>query len=352
VSLSEMTFRHSLMWRMHDFSQGRGLEIGPLHNATVPRDMGDVRYVDVLSREGLVKHYADDDRVQTERIPEIDFVLSTDDGFLSLKEAAAPGAPYDWVTASHVIEHTPDVIGWLAEIGELVVDGGKLVLAVPDRRYCFDVHRPQTTVGQMLQAHLQPDLVPSVRAVYDYFRAFARVPPGQIWDGRPPSYEGRRYDLDEVMDAVGRAKAGEYVDSHVWTFTPDTFIQQLVELRDLGLSPWAIERLRPTRRGKLEFFVVLTRLPRDGRGAEEILAAERRPRAPMPDWLSHRVRLGHRVERQQEKLTKLRAGLESRDRELGRLKDELAAIHDSWRWRAGGVVTRPAGAVRRLLRRR
>src|SRR4051794_2806158 len=132
VSQPEMTFRHSLMWRMHDFSQGRGLEIGPLHNATVPRGMGDVRYVDVLPREGLVEHYRDDDRVPTELIPEIDFVLSTDDGFQTLQEAAAPGAPYDWATASHVIEHTPDVITWLAEIGDLVVDGGKLILAVPD----------------------------------------------------------------------------------------------------------------------------------------------------------------------------------------------------------------------------
>ncbi len=359
MSQSEMTFRHSLMWRMNDFSKGRGLEIGPLHNATVTRDRGDVRYVDVFSREQLVKNYASEEQVIAERIPEIDFILSTDDGFQTLKEAAAPGAPYDWVTASHVIEHTPDVIGWLGEIADLVVDGGKLVLAVPDRRYCFDVHRPSTTVGQMLQAHEQSDLVPSVRAVYDYFRAFARVPPGQIWDGCPPGYEDRRYGLDEVLEAVRRARAGDYVDAHVWTFTPDSFIQQLIELRVLGLSSWAIERIRPTRPGKLEFFVVLTRLPRDGQGTEEILAGEKRPRGPMPDWLSHRVQLGRRVERQQAKLSKLQAELGRRDRQLDRLRDELArkeaelsAIHDSWRWRTGGVMTRPAGAVRRLARRR
>jgi hypothetical protein len=124
VSQSEMTFRHSLMWRMNDFSKGRGLEIGPLHNATVTRDKGDVRYVDVFSREQLVKNYASEEQVIAERIPEIDFILSTDDGFQTLKEAAAPGAPYDWVTASHVIEHTPDVIGWLGEIADLVVDVG------------------------------------------------------------------------------------------------------------------------------------------------------------------------------------------------------------------------------------
>jgi Methyltransferase domain len=354
-----MTFRHRLLWRMHDFSKGRGLEIGPLHNATVTRDMGDVKYVDVFSREQLLKNYADDELVPTERIPEIDFVLATDDGLLTLEEAASPGAPYDWVTASHVIEHTPDVIGWLGEIAELVADGGKLVLAVPDRRYCFDVHRPSTTVGQMLQAHMQVDRVPSVRAVYDYFRAYARVPAAQIWEGRPPSYEARRYDLGEVMEALGRAQAGEYVDSHVWTFTPDSFIQQLIELRDLGLSPWAIERLRPTRRGQLEFFVVLTRLPRDGRGTEEILAGEKGPHAQMPDWVWQRAQLDRRVERQQEQLSKLKASLKRRDRQLGRLKRELARketelsrIHDSSRWRAGAVMTRPARAFRRLVRRR
>src|SRR6185436_9508930 len=105
-------------------------------------DEADVRYVDVLDRDGLVAHYADDG-VDTDRIPEIDFPLIQPDGrTLGLAEAAAPGAPYDWVVASHVVEHVPDLIGWLADLAELTADGAALVLVVPDRRYTFDALRP------------------------------------------------------------------------------------------------------------------------------------------------------------------------------------------------------------------
>src|SRR4051794_725388 len=147
--------RRQGIWELNDFSRGHGLEVGPLHRSIVHREEGDVSYVDVLDRDGLVEHYRNDPHVPAEAIPEIDFHLIQDDGrTLSLVEAAKPGAPFDWVMASHVIEHVPDVIGWLDELAELVVDDGKLVLVVPDKRYCFDVHRPPTTVGQMIAANI------------------------------------------------------------------------------------------------------------------------------------------------------------------------------------------------------
>ena len=75
MSTTPITRRRSI-WELHDFGTGRGLEIGPLHRTIVRRDQADVRYVDVLDRDGLVAHYADDAGVDTDRIPEIDFPLS------------------------------------------------------------------------------------------------------------------------------------------------------------------------------------------------------------------------------------------------------------------------------------
>jgi SAM-dependent methyltransferase len=280
-----LTARQRLLWGLYDFSRGRGLEIGPLHQTIVPKSRADVAYLDVFDREQLVSRYADDPGVPCELIPDIDFALFDGKRVRSMRETIGPVAPFDWVIASHVIEHVPDLIGWLDEIAQLTADGGHLVLAVPDRRYCFDVHRPGTTLGQLLQAHENGDVVPSVRAVYDYKRGHAVVRAPDIWSGDVPGYERRIYPLDTVLEQVAKARAGEYVDAHVWTFTPGTFLEQIVELRQIGLGSWKVVSLAPTRRDQLEFFAILERLPRDGNWVDEMFADE----PPLPTITGNRA---------------------------------------------------------------
>ena len=128
--------RRRTIWGLFDFSQGRGLEIGPLHSAIAERGRADVSYLDVFSRDELVETYRDDPLVDTGLIPEIDYCLSDGGRIRPLDEASAPGAPFDWVMASHVVEHVPDLVTWLRQLAAVVCDDGALVLAVPDRRYC------------------------------------------------------------------------------------------------------------------------------------------------------------------------------------------------------------------------
>ena len=188
MTVTPLSIRRQKALALADFSSGRGLEIGPLNQPLVTKNMVDVHYVDVFSAAHLRDHYALDPNVKVEDIPDIDFVLSTPDGLLSLSEAVQPGAPFAWVIASHVVEHVPDVISWLEQIAEIIDDGGLLLLVVPDRRFTFDILRPATTVGQMLHAHEVKDLRPSVRAVYD-----------QLARERP---EGLHYATFKLPDGV------------------------------------------------------------------------------------------------------------------------------------------------------
>lgn len=344
--------RRQRFWDLLDLGSGRGLEIGPLHRPTVTPAEGGVSYVDVFATARLREMYANDPSVSVELIPEVDFTLTTPTGVQSLSAATAPGAPYDWVIASHVIEHVPDLVAWLAEVAEVTVEHGALVLAVPDRRYCFDLHRPPTTVGQILQAHELRETRPSVRAIFDHHRSILKVNTRALWDGKPPpGYDARRLDLAAVTAKVARGRAGEYVDSHVWTFTPASFLEQMAELRRLGLSSWYCNQIDPTRRGELEFLVVLRRLPPS---ADPVAAmpGEIVGDADQPDWLTEQTQARQRareLERRVRRLERRVARLRGQERDRAR---QIEGMRASWHWRLGGVALAPVRAARRLRRLR
>lgn len=331
--------RRAQFLSLHDFTLGRGLEIGPLDSSIADPEADDVRFTDVFDTEGIREHYAADPNVILELIPEVDFPLYQDGRIRSLVEAAAGGGPYDWVIASHVIEHVPDLIGWLGELAELTLDGGALVLAVPDRRYCFDRHRPPTTTGQVIEAHEDGHVRPGIRAVYDSFTAAVTVNTTALWRGKPPpGREARMHTRPAVDNVLERARAGEYVDCHVWTFTPEDFLDQVAELRGLGLCDWYVETIVPVI-GGLEFHAVLRRLPRERSNAPVV---EPETASDMPGWL-------HQEWVAQEELLQLRKKVARLRRRNRALSDKLEAVEGSRRMRIGSAVVAPVAAIRRLI---
>ncbi len=84
-----------------------GLEIGPLTSPVVTKDQGEIYYLDHLSTDDLRKKYVDDPSIDKSRIVDVSFVAP--DGDLS---TACAGKQFDYVVASHVIEHIPNMIGW------------------------------------------------------------------------------------------------------------------------------------------------------------------------------------------------------------------------------------------------
>jgi SAM-dependent methyltransferase len=262
VAAGEMTPRDARMHSLFDPSVGRGLEIGPLHDPVVRRAQGDVRYVDVRDRAGLCAEYASHEGFPLDRIVEQDYVLLDAHGRVRpLREAVSSELPVDWVVASHVMEHVPDVVSWLSEVADVLVDGGPLVLAIPDRRFTFDIDRPCTTVGEMLLAHRSRDVRPSVRAVYDHFSRCMHIDAQRVWAG---GHAGpRMYGVDVGLQQAARAQAGEYVDCHAWVWTAASFVEQVTELGDLDLCDFTVERIIDTARGEIEFYARLRRMPRD-----------------------------------------------------------------------------------------
>src|SRR6185312_6752143 len=120
---------------------GLGVEIGPSHDPIAPkRDGFRVHVIDHGTREELLAKYAGHHGLQLDRIEEVDFVWKGQ----SYLELTGNAKHYDWIIASHLIEHTPDLIAFLADCDSILKDDGVLSLVIPDKRYCFDRFRPVT----------------------------------------------------------------------------------------------------------------------------------------------------------------------------------------------------------------
>lgn len=141
------------------------MEIGPSHNPIAPKKNGfNVHILDHASAEELRNKYQGHD-VNLDNIEEVDFIWHGE----SLHELVGSEQCYDWIVASNIIEHIPDLITFLMECERLLKPDGVLSLIIPDKRYCFDYFNPTTSTGELLDAFEQKRKRPSPGKVFDHF---------------------------------------------------------------------------------------------------------------------------------------------------------------------------------------
>ncbi len=249
-------------------TSGFGLEVGPSYSPLVPkRDGYRVESIDHATQAELVAKYRTHP-VDTSRIEPVDHVS---DG-RPMAEVIGKTAAYDYIVASHVIEHTTDFVGFLRDCGTLLKPNGRLVLAVPDRRYCFDFFRPVSSPGQIIAAHLQGRERHSFDILFDNIALAARRAGEITWsavDRRPIEFVGD--PVAALAAARGQIDDGAYHDAHAWTFTPSSFRAIVAMLDALGLVRLRIAELRHT--GEFEFYAVLTaEAPTEQEGWRDLLA--------------------------------------------------------------------------------
>ncbi len=213
-------------------TNGRGLEIGPSYNPLLPKSQGyRVESVDYADAPALRAKYASATTVDITRIEEVDHIVR---GGSILETVQRPGH-YDYIVASHVIEHTPDMLGFLKDCQSLLKPTGRLVLAVPDKRCCFDVFQPPSSTGAVLQAHLEKRAKPGIGAIFDD-RAYNAVRDG-LSGWALEEKGGLRFflDMDQVRALYRDALAESgYTDVHVWKFVPSSFRLIINDLNEIG----------------------------------------------------------------------------------------------------------------------
>jgi predicted SAM-dependent methyltransferase len=223
------------------------LEIGPF---TSPQLHGKgVSYADVLDTDALRKQ-ADQMGLEKSGIPKIDFVVSPNN-LMTINRK------FDTIFSSHVVEHQPDLVSHLNQVSELLNDGGRYFLLIPDHRYCFDHFQTESVIAGVLQAHQENRLKHSMESVINHRVNLTHNDSVLHWLGD----HGKRNELqiELIQKAIEdyRNCGDTYLDCHAWYLSPDNWKHIISVLAGLCLIELELEFLQETQRNDIEFYAIL-----------------------------------------------------------------------------------------------
>ena len=124
------------------FLAGAGLEIGALQRRLVVPDQCAVTYVDRMPVAELRNHYPE---LRDQPLQEPDLI---DDGETLARVAANS---QDFVIANHFLEHCENPILTIENLARVLRQDGILYMAVPDKRFTFDIDRPITSYRELAE---------------------------------------------------------------------------------------------------------------------------------------------------------------------------------------------------------
>ena len=232
----------------------RALEIGPLFNPKLDFNLPNVKSLDHLSLDDLRKKYADDPNVDIDRIVKTDYIW----GGEPYSELIA--YKFKYIVACHVIEHSPDLISFLNNLSEILSRNGYIFLSIPDKRYCFDHFRPETTLDEVLFAHENKHVKPTISNIKEHYSTLTHNFPVRHWagdHGETSEYSKSKLYIENKI----KQSHNSYVDTHVWKFKPANFEEIMSYLYRKSLINLRVIRLYPTLHNTFEFFCILKKNP-------------------------------------------------------------------------------------------
>lgn len=153
---------------------------------------------------------------------------------------------YDYIIASHMIEHCTNFCGFIQDCSRLLKKDGTLRFAVPDKRYCFDHYRSTTSIAEILNNAYAPSGIQSAGCVGEYCINVVRRKGSISWNkpilGVMEHFINRRdkkfdfiHDSGYALECIRKAGEGQYIDIHHYVFTPASFELLIYDLRILNL---------------------------------------------------------------------------------------------------------------------
>jgi predicted SAM-dependent methyltransferase len=247
-----MADRKQLLQTNLDKNNMIGIEIGAFFNPIVPKSEGwNTIIVDFADTDYLINtaqnHSSDDIRNMANQIENVDIVWSGRD--LDAACMSYTKRKIDYIVASHVIEHLPDLISFFEQADRMLSDDGVISLAVPDLRLCFDVMKSPTDLSDLLVAYREKRVFHSPETLFKAWAYCCWNKSAGAWSAAQPVYleitEPVEHSWDKYKTYVKNYGSADmrYTDAHAWFFTPSSFELCILELNALGLIEFIMSSL-------------------------------------------------------------------------------------------------------------
>lgn len=129
------------------YIRGVGIELGAFHNPWPYNSLeAKVKYIDKADKKTVLERHPDL-CVDTQCV-QVDLI--TDGQSLD----GVPDRQYNFVIASHVLEHCPSPLTAIKNHLRVLMQGGHAIYALPDKRHTFDRDRKNPTDDCLMQDHL------------------------------------------------------------------------------------------------------------------------------------------------------------------------------------------------------
>ena len=168
---------------------------------------------------------------------------------------------FDFIIANHVLEHIPNLIAFFLDIAEVLKPNGKICLAIPDKRFCFDRFRNQTSFAECYEVYRKKQAYSPIR-ILDYSINYSLNDPVYFWHNQhkfdmliSPNEELFNTAIDKYERAIKFEAINYPVHYHV--FTPESFLILLYNMTSFFLCPFIIKEFYYTRMDSQEFCCVL-----------------------------------------------------------------------------------------------
>lgn len=123
----------------------------------------------------------------------------------------------------------PDMVSWLNDVYAVLKPGGILLLAIPDKRFTFDINRIVITPSEIIGAYYDELSSFTLAMMCDFVAEYIEdVDSLEVWEDKKDYTRGcRRWTHGEAIDMCLANLNGVYVDCHCYVLMPKSFAEIL-----------------------------------------------------------------------------------------------------------------------------
>ncbi|WP_291122665.1 methyltransferase domain-containing protein [Flavobacterium sp. UBA6046] len=243
----------------------RILEIGPLNRPTVTKvDFPNCFYCDIRNTGQVKALYTGNEYLETtgihvdvNTIVDIDYVLKE-----SYKETFRGLEKFDYIIASHVMEHVEDIIAFLNDIASVLKPKGKFCIVYPDKRYCFDHFREGASFRDAYDVYRR-GTSETARMVLDFYNTAIDENDAIVyWSAENiTSFLPKNNTAKAIINYEKVINGKKMDDVHFWPFSAVSFLIFLYDCVRADLLPYTCIEFHPTQENSQQFMVALEYKP-------------------------------------------------------------------------------------------